>query len=322
MTAEPYNIGIFVADGDPDGVRVLHRPGWTWRGVAFRRIDWKRAKLRDELSRAGIYVLLGYDEESEHETLLAYVGSSGRLVERLEQHVGDRDSKAFWDRAVAFTAIDSLNADQAAWLEWSLIRLGAERGQARLLNRIEPNEPTLSEFDRADMQTALPQILKVLPLVGVPIFEKPTTIVVRQSATPSGDAVIAQTDLATSAAPEALQEDTIIVPARDEGFQRIFLGENAWWAIRIASWRLGTLKWIAAYRVAPTSAITHVAPIATIEPYGESGKWKIVFASPAEAIGPVRLGDQPTGPQAPFYTSYARLKAGRTLADLRLVRPQ
>jgi hypothetical protein len=322
MTGEPYNIGIFVADGDPDGVRVLHRPGWTWRGVAFRRIDWKRAKLRDELNRAGVYVLLGYDEEGENETLLAYVGSSGRLVDRLDQHVADRDSKSFWERAVAFTAIDSLNAAQAAWLEWSLIRLGAERGQARLLNRVEPNEPTLSEFDRADMQAALPQILKVLPLVGVPIFEKPTTIVVRAPGATSGDTVIAQAELATLAPPDALQEDTIVVPAREDGFQRVFLGENAWWAVRIASWRLAMLKWIAAYRVAPTSAITHVAPIATIEPYGESGKWKIVFASPAESVGPVRLGDQPTGPQAPFYTSYARLKVGRTLADLRLSRPQ
>lgn len=319
MTSEPYNIGIFVADGDPDGVRVLHRPGWTWRGVAFRRIDWNRARLRDELKRAGVYVLLGHDENSENETLLSYVGSSSRLVDRLEQHVNDRDSKAFWDRTVAFTAIDSLNAAQAAWLEWSLIRLGNAQGLARMLNRIEPTEPTLSEFDRADMQAALPAILKILPLVGVSIFEKPTTIVVRQSgAEPTEGDIIQQKELALSRplSPSSEIQDTVVVSAKEENFQRQFLGEQSWSAIQIASWRLSELKWIAAYRIAPQSAITHVAPIATFEPVVEEGKWKVVFAHPAEEIGPVRLGDQPTGPQGRFYTSYTRLRTARTLSDL------
>ena len=31
--------------------------------------------------------------------------------------------------------------------------------------------------------------------------------------------------------------DTIIVPAREEGFNRVFLGENAWYAIKISSSR-------------------------------------------------------------------------------------
>ena len=55
--------------------------------------------------------------------------------------------------------------------------------------------------------------------------------------------------------------DTIIVPAHEEGFNEVFLGEDQWYAIRISAAMKDKIKFIAAYQVAPISAITHVAEV-------------------------------------------------------------
>ena len=34
---EPFNIRIFVPDGDPGGTRLIDRMNWTGLGVVFRR---------------------------------------------------------------------------------------------------------------------------------------------------------------------------------------------------------------------------------------------------------------------------------------------
>ncbi|HBZ70077.1 MAG TPA: hypothetical protein DEP35_10210 [Deltaproteobacteria bacterium] len=53
--------------------------------------------------------------------------------------------------------------------------------------------------------------------------------------------------------------DTIIVPAREEGFREVFLGENRWHEIRVGAAMKEKIRHIAAYQVAPVSAVTHIA---------------------------------------------------------------
>ena len=54
------------------------------------------------------------------------------------------------------------------------------------------------------------------------------------------------------------------VPAREDDFRRVFLGENRWWPIRIVAAMKSKLRHIAAYQVKPISAVTHVASIKEI----------------------------------------------------------
>ena len=110
--------------------------------------------------------------------------------------------------------------------------------------------------------------------------------------------------------------DTIVVPAREDGFQETFLGENRWYAIRMSSSIIPQIKYIAAYRVDPISAITHVAPVDKILPWGDTGKYCVEFSEPAEEIERVHLDGKGKQPRAPRYTSLERLKSAKTLTEV------
>ncbi len=112
--------------------------------------------------------------------------------------------------------------------------------------------------------------------------------------------------------------DTIVVPAREDGFQETFLSEKRWYAIRIHPSMLSKIKFIAAYRVKPESAISHVAPVANIEKWKDTNKYVVNFAQPAKAIEPIRLvpKGQVKAPQGPRYTSKTRLDQAKSLDDV------
>ena len=103
--------------------------------------------------------------------------------------------------------------------------------------------------------------------------------------------------------------DTIVVPAREEGFNAVFLGENQWYAIRISSAMLDKIKYIAAYRVAPFSSITHVAEVERIEKYKDTDRYVLYFKDSAKEIKGIKLSGQIKGvaPQGPRYTTYSKL---------------
>ncbi len=111
--------------------------------------------------------------------------------------------------------------------------------------------------------------------------------------------------------------DTIVVPARDEGFEETFLGEDCWYAIRIHASMIPKIKHIAAYRVAPISAITHVASVQTIEQWKDTNKYIIKFAEPAKKVTAIKLvtKGKVKAPQAPRYTSFERMIEAKTLDE-------
>ncbi len=111
--------------------------------------------------------------------------------------------------------------------------------------------------------------------------------------------------------------DTMVVPAREEGFKETFIGENCWYQIRIHGSMIPKIKHVAAYRVAPESAITHIAPVKSIDQWKGTNKYILYFSEPAKKIGPIRL--VPKGKvkalQNSRYTSLERLMAAKTLDE-------
>lgn len=126
-------------------------------------------------------------------------------------------------------------------------------------------------------------------------------------------------DLATEAGlPQVAEVDTLVVPAREEGYRRVFLGENRWYAVRIHGTMRPQIKYIAGYQIAPISAITHIAPVKSIEPWKDTNKVVVNFAESAREIGPISLvkGGRVRPLQGPRYTSRQTLQNATTLDDV------
>lgn len=111
--------------------------------------------------------------------------------------------------------------------------------------------------------------------------------------------------------------DTIVVPANKEGFERVFLGEDCWHAIRISSAMIDKIKYIASYQTAPTSAVTYVAEVDRIEKYKDTNKYIIYFKDKARKINPIKLIDKGEikAPQSPRYTIYSKLSKSKDMEN-------
>ncbi|MDX2176230.1 MAG: hypothetical protein SF028_07140 [Candidatus Sumerlaeia bacterium] len=134
----------------------------------------------------------------------------------------------------------------------------------------------------------------------------------------SGQFSTTAADGGNEAAVDPAEIDTIVVPARKEGFDEVFLGENMWRAVRLHSSMVPRIRYLAMYQVAPVSAITHTAPVARIDPWKDTGKYALYFSEPATEIkhlGLVRNG-RVSPPQSPRYTSMAKLKKANSLDEV------
>ncbi len=170
MTARPTSIRIFLADGAPDGIRLVDKSNWVGRAVVASRAQLAEALQRDEMGRPGVYLLLGPGEGGAERL---YVGEADVLRERMKQHAGRKD---FWTRFVAFTSTDeSLNKAFVRYLEARLIALAKAANQWELDNGSAPAEPPLSEADRADAEWFLAEMLVIYPLLGIDAFEAAAT---------------------------------------------------------------------------------------------------------------------------------------------------
>lgn len=108
--------------------------------------------------------------------------------------------------------------------------------------------------------------------------------------------------------------DTIVVPAREDGFNETFIDQNCWYAIRLNASMIPKIKYIAAYQVAPVSAITHMANVKSIEQWKDTNKYVLYFSEPAEKIKKVKLGKvKGKAPQSPRYSSRSRILEANTL---------
>lgn len=112
--------------------------------------------------------------------------------------------------------------------------------------------------------------------------------------------------------------DTVVVPARKEGFDRVFLGADQWYALHVHVLMRPKIKYIAAYQVAPISAITHIAPVHSIEPWKDTGKCVINFAKKAHELGPIPLvkGGRVLPLRGIRYAKKAKLDTAETLDDV------
>ena len=312
---EPFTIRIFMPDGEPDGVRIVDRMNWTGKAIVFPRSGWEQIKRRTEFSDPGVYILIGYEQD---DLPTIYIGQGEQVTTRIDSH--DRE-KEFWDKGIVFVSqTHGLNRAHITWLEYALIRDADGAGRCKLDNGTIPTEPAMSEAEKADTESFLKELLQILPLVDLRVFEPP-----RPVATPAATERPSFED--SSEVTPAGEDMVVVVPARisDDDykamFESVFFGDDgndpSWHAIRIAGKRLSQIKYLAVYQGAPESKITHCAPVDRIEPYGNDGKYRLVFSEPPREIGPVEFGNAPQGTmQGPRYTTLDKLLNAEKLTDL------
>ena len=163
----PFKIEIFVAEGLPDGLRLVTKSNWIGQGIVCPRGRYSHAKKRDEFSRSGVYLLVGQDGDQLPKL---YVGEAEKVKNRLDLHYANKD---FWQQAIVFTTKGTaLNKAQVKYLEARLLESAKACGRAKLQNAVKSHPPTLSEADRAEMDGYLDELLSLLPVLGVPFFER------------------------------------------------------------------------------------------------------------------------------------------------------
>lgn len=163
----PTSIRVFLADGEPSGLRIAEKSNWTGVLMAAARRDFAALRARPECEGPGVYFLIGPGDESAVPDV--YVGEADDLRSRLQTQTQTQD---FWTHVVVATAKDSsLNKAHVRWLEARLIALGNEARRARMLNGNAGQPSRLSEADLADMQSFLEDVLVVLPVLGLNAFE-------------------------------------------------------------------------------------------------------------------------------------------------------
>jgi len=157
-------IKLFLPRGDAKSLRTAEISNWTGKAVAAPRTELDELLAREELDKAGVYILIGSDPLTNAPR--AYIGEAEVIRDRLRQH----KSKEFWVSAIVFVSKDeNLTKAHVRYLE---SRLLAEAAKVSKFT-IEQNQSggsRLPESDREDMEVFLARIQQLLPVLGSDIL--------------------------------------------------------------------------------------------------------------------------------------------------------
>lgn len=121
---------------------------------------------RDESGQVGVYYLFGSNED---EAPQCYIGLSGNVGVRLQQHTSAKD---FWTRAmVAVSLTNEWTSTHAAYLEWLSLGRARAAGRYNLVNGNQASNPFTPEPLEADCQEFIDTIAVLLATLGAPVLD-------------------------------------------------------------------------------------------------------------------------------------------------------
>lgn len=155
-------------DGTPDGVLVCELFNWTGKGFKIPRSKLKELSKRRDLRKAGVYFLVGKDDEDSD---IVYIGEAEDVYKRLLQH----QDKDFWSEALAYVSKDeNLNKAHIKYLEFILHQTATETARFKIYNSNTPTCPSISESDQAVMTEFATNLQLLVGTMGYKIFQKLT----------------------------------------------------------------------------------------------------------------------------------------------------
>lgn len=168
-TSAPHGkaITIFLAEGRPDGLRVIERSNRTGVVLVSGVANPVALLARPQLSGPGVYLLVGGNEDGLSQL---YIGESENVGNRIQQHL--RNAVDTWQQIVVASRNDrSLNKAHARWLEHRLIALARAARRSTLSNANSGSASSLHEIEVATLEEYLEDFLTILPLLGIDFFE-------------------------------------------------------------------------------------------------------------------------------------------------------
>ena len=157
-------IRLFLPRGDAKSLRTAEISNWTGKAIAAPRTELDDLMAREELDKAGVYILLGNDPQTNAPH--AYIGEAEVIRDRLRQH----KTKEFWVSAIVFTSKDeNLTKAHVRYLESRLLAEAANTKRFTLDQNLAGGS-RLPESDREDMEVFLARIRQLLPVLGSDIL--------------------------------------------------------------------------------------------------------------------------------------------------------
>ena len=168
--ARAQTIQIYLPSGDPAGLRIANLTTRTVRVFDVPRSLLPDFMKRPESAQVGVYYLFGSKED---ETPQCYIGQSGNVGIRLQQHTSSKD---FWTKAmVAVSLTNEWTATHAAYLEWLSIDRARRAGRYNLVNGNQASNPYTPEPLEADCQEFIDTVAVLLATLGAPVLEPVTS---------------------------------------------------------------------------------------------------------------------------------------------------
>ncbi|MGD9712384.1 MAG: GIY-YIG nuclease family protein [Thermomicrobiales bacterium] len=160
-------VKIFLADGKPEGLKIVEKSNWSGIGYMSSRAQLPEALKRSHFAGPGIYVLIGQSEHGSQDSI--YIGEADVVATRLRQH---QKAEEDWTHFVLFASKDAnLNKAHVRYLESRLVEIARQAKRAQLRNTTQPAQAQISESDQADMESFLEDMLLIYPLLGLTAFE-------------------------------------------------------------------------------------------------------------------------------------------------------
>ena len=157
-------IKLFLPRGDAKSLRTAEISNWTGKAVAAPRTELDELLAREELEKAGVYILIGNDPLTN--AARAYIGEAEVIRDRLKQH----KTKEFWVSAIVFVSKDeNMTKAHVRYLESRLLTEAAQIGRFTL-EQNQAGGSKLPESDREDMEVFLARIRQLLPVLGSDIL--------------------------------------------------------------------------------------------------------------------------------------------------------
>ena len=157
-------IKLFLPRGDAKSLRTAEISNWSGKAVAAPRTELDELLAREELEKAGVYILIGSDPLTN--AARAYIGEAEVIRDRLKQH----KTKEFWVSAIVFVSKDeNLTKAHVRYLESRLLTEAAQIGRFTL-EQNQAGGSKLPESDREDMEVFLARIRQLLPVLGSDIL--------------------------------------------------------------------------------------------------------------------------------------------------------